>query len=258
MLLITAPSKTQHPEVREDKISTIPLLLDKTQQLIARLQQMSYQELAGLLKTSDRLRRSTIAKINAFSLPFTQKNSCPAIFTFKGDSYDAITPHSYSTEELAYCQDHLLILSGLYGLLRPLDLMQSYRLEMGAKLEISGYSNLYQFWKKEVTAELDRLVAGHREKTVVNLASAEYAKVIDTGQLGSAFITIVFRQHHDGRIKTIPIHAKRARGQMIHFAITNRIEAPEKLKEFNSDGYVYSQADSSPASWVFIRQGKSA
>jgi len=205
------------------------------------------------MKTSEKLTESTYKRIQGFETPFTQDNSKQAIFTFQGDAYDAITANKYSTEELEYGQKHLSILSGLYGLLRPLDLMQPYRLEMGLKLPVGDCKNLYQLWRKEVTALLNERLKLSGEAIVVNLASTEYSKVIDRKQLQGEIIEVVFQQEYKGKIKTIPIHSKRARGLMIHYAISNRIERAHQLQQFNLDGYALDTGNTTDTRWVFMR-----
>lgn len=214
---------------------------------------MTKDELAALMKTSEKLTEATYQKIHNFTTPLTPENAKQAIFVFQGDAYDAIEADDYSADELGYAQKHLSILSGLYGLLRPLDLMQPYRLEMGAKLEVKNHKNLYQIWKEEVTTLLNKRLTLSGEPTIINLASSEYSKVIDRKQLKGRIVEIVFQQEHKGKVKTIPIHSKRARGLMIHHAIISRIEGSEQLREFNLGGYSHAPEKSSDERWVFIR-----
>lgn len=214
---------------------------------------MTKDEIATLMKTSPKLTEATCQKITNFTLPFTFENAKQAIFTFQGDAYDAIAADSYSKEQLSYAQKHLSILSGLYGLLRPLDLMQPYRLEMGAKLAIANSKNLYQLWKKEITAKLHERLVDSGETTIINLASTEYSKAIDRRQLKEDIIDVVFQQEHKGKIKTIPIHSKRARGLMIHYAISNTIEQVSELQQFDLDGYTLNQETSTDEKWIFVK-----
>ena len=188
MQLITAPSKTQEFNERSFAAHTLPSCLTTSLTVNKCLKTMSKNELAALMKTSPKLTESTHKRIRSFITPFTPDNAKQAIFTFQGDAYEAITAESYSEQELQHAQVHLNILSGLYGLLRPLDLMQPYRLEMGAKLSVGGCKNLYQLWKKEVTALLNVRLKQSTDTTVVNLASTEYSKVIDRKQLQGKII----------------------------------------------------------------------
>ncbi|MFT5697194.1 MAG: cytoplasmic iron level regulating protein YaaA (DUF328/UPF0246 family) [Desulforhopalus sp.] len=215
---------------------------------------MGKDELTALMKTSPRLTDTTHQRIHSFATPFTIDNAKQALFTFQGDAYDAITAETYKEEELQYAQQHLNILSGLYGLLRPLDLMQPYRLEMGTKLAVDGCKNLYQYWRKEITETLNSRLQRSQDATVVNLASTEYSKVIDKDKLEGKMVEVVFQQEHKGKIKTIPIYSKRARGLMIHFAIANRIETALELQRFDLDRYRLDDAKTTKDCWVFFRK----
>ncbi len=205
------------------------------------------------MKTSPKLPESTFQRIHNFTTPFTPENAKQAIFTFQGDAYDSIEANNYSTEELDYAQKHVNILSGLYGLLRPLDLMQPYRLEMGLKLSVGGCNNLYQLLKEDVTELLNERLQESGDRTVVNLASTEYSKVIDKKRLQGEMIEMVFQQEHKGKMKTIPIHSKRARGLMIHYTISNKIDKALQLQRFNLDGYSIDRSRSTETKWFFIR-----
>ena len=254
MQLITAPSKTQHFNGRNYNIFTLPTCLDTSKKVNKTLRSMDKDALASLMKTSPKLTESSHERIHSFTTPFTLENSKQALFTFQGDAYDAIGAELYTDEELQYAQKHLNILSGLYGLLRPLDLMQPYRLEMGAKLSVGGAGNLYQLWKKEITTVLNQRLQLSDDTSVINLASIEYSKVIDRKQLQGKIVEVIFKQEHKGSIKTIPIHSKRARGLMIHFAISNKIEKTLELQHFNLDGYYLDEVKTTEESWTFIRK----
>jgi cytoplasmic iron level regulating protein YaaA (DUF328/UPF0246 family) len=253
MQLITAPSKTQNFNGRAFSIFTIPACLNTSEKINKTLQAMSKGDIATLMKTSTKLTESTHLRIHSFETPFSLDNAKQALFTFQGDAYDAITSEKYTEDKLQYAQDHLNILSGLYGLLRPLDLMQPYRLEMGAKLSVDDCKNLYQLWKNEITETLNTRLAFSQDKAVVNLASAEYSKVIDRKQLKGKIVEVTFQQEHNGKIKTIPIHSKRARGLMIHFAINNKIEKATDIKKFDLDGYSLDKGKTTEDTWTFFR-----
>jgi cytoplasmic iron level regulating protein YaaA (DUF328/UPF0246 family) len=252
MQIITAPSKTQVFNGRQHPVHTIPPLLHKSEQIIERLRQLERKELAELMKTSDKLTDATRQKIDTFSTPFSTGNATQAIFTFQGDAYSAIRAEEYDKDQLEHAQNSLVILSGLYGMLRPLDLMQPYRLEMGARLAIGSCVNLYSFWKDEVTALINRELK-EKDTRIVNLASAEYSKVLDRKSLQRKMVTVVFKQPSKNGLKTIPIHSKRARGLMIHYAIINEVSNAEELKEFNLDGYSYQPGESTADLWLFIK-----
>ena len=251
MILLTAPSKTQAPIDRHFPIATTPRLLAKSTELLDLLRPLGVAELARLMKMSTKLAESTAGRIAQFHPPLTLANSRQAIFTFQGDAYDHLTPRDYSETELDHTQRHLRILSGLYGLLRPLDLMFPYRLEMGQKLDTAAGSTLYQFWGDTLTTLLNEDLRALTERTVINLASHEYARAIQPAKLDGDWLTITFQQRKGDGWATIPIHAKRARGAMIHYTITHQLTIPEDLKNFRFDGYRFSPELSSGNHWIF-------
>ena len=214
---------------------------------------MERKELSLLMKTSEELTESTYQLIHSFSQPFTLDNAKQALFTFQGDAYKAILSEHYTKEQFDHAQQHLFILSGLYGILRPLDLMQTYRLEMGCSLTAGGADNLYHFWQELITEIINQALAKDSDGLLVNLASKEYSKVVNKKRLQGEMITITFKQQHKGHLRTIPIHAKRARGLMIHFFISQQINNAAGLKKFNLDSYTFSKEDSSPAEWLFVK-----
>ena len=255
MQIITAPSKTQTFNGRDLADHTLPFGLAKTERIIARLRELSFAELGRLMKTSDKLTETTLQRIDQFSLPFSLANARQALFTFQGDAYSSICGDTYSSAELHHAQRHLFILSGLYGALRPLDLMQPYRLEMGCPLSVDGASNLYRFWRDQVTGVINDAASNDTDRTLINLASAEYAKVIDKSKLQPEMVTITFKQpHKKGGYRTIPIYAKRARGAMIHYMITDGIDKAEGLLEFNQDGYRFNRKHSTGDQWIFLQE----
>ncbi|MGB3225499.1 MAG: peroxide stress protein YaaA [Desulforhopalus sp.] len=254
MQIITAPSKTQKFNGRTYAQYTYPVLLDKTKILADQLKLMNRDELSRLLKTSERLTESTYQLIESFTLPFDPDNSKQVLFTFQGDAYSAIDADLYSTEQLHHAQQHLFILSGFYGILRPLDLMQPYRLELGSVLTVGKDQNLYQFWGDQITEIINQALMKSKDKILINLASKEYSKVINKKKLQGEMIDITFRQMHKGRLKTIPIYSKRARGTMIHFAISEQIVTAEGLKEFDKGGYNFSSENSTATEWTFFKK----
>ncbi len=254
MRIIISPSKTQKFNGRACDTYTLPLLNQKTKTLMDRLKLLNRIEIAALMKTSEQLTESTARMIKGFSQPFSLQNSAQTIFTMQGDAYKMLDAEKYTEEQLLYAQNHLFILSGLYGILRPLDLMQPYRLEMGCPFAAGNTTNLYLFWRETVTDILKRNLAEQSERVVVNLASKEYSAVVDPKKLQAKMVNIHFQQMHNGQRKTIPIYAKRARGLMLHFAISEQIESAETLKEFTGDGYRYNTDGSSEKDWLFIQQ----
>jgi len=253
VLLVLAPSKTQQFNKREYSAHTIPALIDKAHYLVDRICLLSRDELSQLMKTSEKLTSATQDKFHSFHTPFTLENAKQALFTFQGDSYKAISADEYSDEDLVHAQQHLRILSGLYGILRPLDLMQPYRLEMSSRFTTENFTTLYQFWGSLITGIINETLNTLTDKTLVNLASVEYAKVIDKKELAGRWIDITFRQRHKGQYKTIPIHSKRARGLMVDFMITNRIDKAEDLLSFALDGYLYNKEVSTAENWHFYK-----
>lgn len=254
MLLILAPSKTQKYIERNFPLYTQPILLEKSLLLADHLKALSKTELAQLMKISEKLTNETYRRVHNFQLPLSSKNSHQAIFTFQGDAYSQMRPKDYSEEELHYAQDHLHILSGLYGILRPLDLMFPYRLEMGLKLVTPKAKNLYHYWGDSPTYVINSSLTKTNSRRLINLASAEYVKVVNRKKLHGEIVTIIFRQKKNGLYKTIPIYAKKARGLMTHFAIVNQIAEAEDLKSFNLDGYSYKEKESTEEIWVFKKR----
>ncbi len=254
MLLILAPSKTQKYIERVFPQYTQPGLLDKSLFLADHLKSLSKTELAQLMKISEKLTRETYQRIHNFQPPLSIKNSRQAIFTFQGDAYSQMRPKDYSEEELLYSQDHLHILSGLYGILRPLDLIFPYRLEMGLKLVIPEARNLYHYWGDSPTDIINSSLTKTNSRRLVNLASTEYFKVVNRKKLRGEIVTIIFRQKKNDLFKTIPIYSKKARGLMIHFAIVNQIVKAEELKSFNLDGYSYREDESTEEIWMFKKE----
>lgn len=253
MLLITAPSKTQKWLDRDFPITSEPFFLQRSLELIETLKPYSIPELCQLMKISSALGKSTHERIQEFRLPLTGDTSRQALFTFQGDAWAGLTPTTYSDGQLAHAQRHLRILSGLYGILRPLDLMHPYRLEMSCKLSTEKWTNLYQFWGDAITEFLNRDIDDHADRSVINLASVEYSRVINRRKLAARFITITFKQRKAEAYRTIAIHAKRARGKMVHEVIAKKFSQAEELLGFTVDGYRFSEAGSTEDNWVFVQ-----
>ena len=251
MLLILAPSKTQKPINYDHELHSEPLLLRQSKQINKLLREKTTDQIATLMKTSKKITSNTVDMINNFTTPFTIHNSHPAIFTFQGDAYSSLTPAEWSTVQLEHAQNHLLTLSGLYGVLRPLDLIQPYRLEMGLKLENENGNNLYNFWGETITNIINQLLQKNGQKQVINLASAEYSKSILKKKLLGDMIEIVFKQEKDGKLKTIPIYSKRARGAMANFVVTKRLSEANQLKNFTENNYSFDETSSTEFKWIF-------
>ncbi len=253
MQIITSPSKTQQFNGRKYCIFSLPRLYNKSKLLINLLKQIPPEDLAALLNTSDKLTQLTYRRIHGFTSTLTLQNAGQAIFTYQGDAYSAIAADRYSEEELHHAQKHLFILSALHGILRPLDLIQPYRLEMTSPLKLAESETLYHYWRHSVTKILNEELLKNDDRTLINLASAEYAKIIDNRKLQGTIVTISFKEMVRGKFRMIPIHSKRARSCMIHYIISNQISDPSRLKDFREGGYVFRPEESTEKEWLYCR-----
>ena len=257
MLTILSPSKSQDfaddsLDIQKLKYSE-PALLQESGQLVEELRQKSVEDLQELMSVSEKIASLNYERYQNFTTPFSPDNARQALLAFKGDVYTDIAIHDYSKDDFAFAQQHLRILSGLYGLLKPLDLIQPYRLEMKTKLPNQRGKNLYQFWDDRITQQLKAALQGHKSKVLVNLASNEYYKSLQPDALEGEVVTPVFKENKDGKYKVVAIHAKRARGKMANFIIRQRVDQAEQLKTFSEGGYEYSDNLSSEKEWVFVR-----
>ncbi|WP_353234228.1 peroxide stress protein YaaA [Diaphorobacter ruginosibacter] len=232
---------------------TLPQFTPDSKALIEVLRQKSPQEIASLMSISDTLAGLNVARYAAWSPRFSQKNSRQAVMAFNGDVYEGLQAHTLSTDDLAWAQDHIAILSGLYGVLRPLDWMQPYRLEMGTRLETSAGGTLYRFWGKRIAEHLNQRLQSDATPVIVNLASQEYFKSVDLKTLKARVIECVFEDYKGGKYKIISFYAKRARGLMARYAIENRLSTPRQLEGFHLEGYAWHAASSTPQRLVFRR-----
>jgi len=252
MLIIVSPAKKLDFETKAPTSNfTQPLFLDKSQLLINDLKKCSHSEISKLMKLSDNLSELNVERYKKFKTPFNLTNAKQAMFAFKGDTYVGLDPESMNSKEIDYAQKHLRILSGLYGLISPLDLVQPYRLEMGTKFPCQGSQNLYQYWKETLTTSVNELL--QKEKTLVNLASKEYFSALDFNQIDGEIITPVFKEKKNGEYKIISFCAKKARGMMSRYIIANKCKKPADLLQFNSDGYQYIEKFSSSKEPVYCR-----
>jgi cytoplasmic iron level regulating protein YaaA (DUF328/UPF0246 family) len=229
--------------------STQPVFLNRSELLVAKLRKFSTPKLMDFMEISEKLADLNRHRYKEWQLPFTTDNARQALWAFTGDVYDGLDAGSLQKRDIQYAQKHLRILSGLYGLLRPLDLIQPYRLEMGRPLETPGAKNLYEFWRDAITDTLN----SEKEGLLVNLASQEYSKAIDTRKLEKEIVSPVFKDEKNGRLKVISFHAKKARGAMARYLIENRIADLDGILGFASDGYAYNPDLSKPAEPVFTR-----
>lgn len=222
--------------------------LSKAQLLINALKKCSPSEISKMMKLSGNLTELNIKRYKSFKTPLTLKNAKQAIFAFKGDTYVGLDPDSMKSSDIKFAQKHLRILSGLYGIISPLDLIAPYRLEMGTKFTPANSKNLYQFWSDDITSELEK------EKFIVNLASKEYFSVINTKKLSAEIITPTFKENKNGELKIISFLAKKARGMMSRYIIENKIKDPIDLQQFNAGGYKFNPNLSSFNVPVFTRK----
>lgn len=251
MLIVISPAKTLDFEVAP-VISeyTQPRFLAQSQQLIDGLKKLSVGDVASLMKLSDKLAGLNMARFQTWATPFDLSNAKQAVLAFKGDVYTGLDADSLDNAGFEFMQQHLRILSGLYGVLRPLDLMQAYRLEMGTKLSNAKGENLYQFWGDQLRQSVEEELS---DGILINLASNEYFKALQVKKLNARIITPIFKDWKNGQYKIISFYAKKARGLMSRYIIDHRIKQPEKIQQFDSDGYRFSPEMSQGDDWVFIR-----
>ncbi|MDQ3396000.1 MAG: peroxide stress protein YaaA [Bacteroidota bacterium] len=254
MLIIISPSKTQDFSTGSSiKLKTQPSFLAETGLLVKELKKKSVKQIIKLMDVSPQIASLNFERYKQFHTPFTPDNAKQALLAFKGDVYTDIEVDDYKKEELQFAQKHLRILSGLYGLLQPLDLIQPYRLEMKIKLKYKRRKNLYQFWGSRITELLNEDLKKSNDKVLINLASKEYFKVIQEKDLQAKVITPIFKDYKNGEYKIIAIFAKRARGMMTNYIIRNNIENVEEIKLFHQAGYNYDDNLSGENEWVFNR-----
>ncbi|GAB3547340.1 peroxide stress protein YaaA [Noviherbaspirillum agri] len=255
MLIVLSPAKTlDYDTPPTTEICTRPDFIEDSAELIETLKPMSLSDVGSLMGISDALAALNVARFASWSREFTPKNAKQAVLAFNGDVYEGLDAPTLGKRQLEYVQSHIRILSGLYGVLRPLDLMQPYRLEMGTRLANPRGKDLYAFWGSKVTGALNEAMARQKSKTLVNLASEEYFKVVKPKLLDAEIVTPVFEDWKGGRYKIISFYAKRARGLMARYAALNGIVQAEKLKAFDVDGYAFDPKASSEHSWVFRRR----
>lgn len=255
MLAVVSPAKTLDYESQVQTTEfTRPKHLKQSQLLINRLRDFSALDLSELQHVSSKIAEVNFERNHQWKTPFNLKNARQAMFAFKGDVYTGLDAYSMDEKSIHFAQDHLLILSGLYGLLRPLDLMQPYRLEMGTKLNTSAGKNLYEFWDLQITEAINKQLKAIKSDTLVNLASNEYFKSVKAKDIKGQIITPAFKDYKDGQYKMIGFYAKKARGLMARYLIDNELSDPEQLKAFDSEGYCYNPNLSDGKNWVFTRR----
>ncbi|MGB1272379.1 MAG: peroxide stress protein YaaA [Endozoicomonas sp.] len=254
MLLVVSPAKTlDYDTPANTSTFSQPDFLEESELLIRELRQLSPADIGRLMSISDKLAQLNTARFEAWSRPFSPENAKQSVLAFKGDVYTGLDAESLSEQQLDFAQQHLRILSGLYGLLRPLDLMQAYRLEMGTRFANQRGKDLYQFWGDRITDKLNDEMETLGSDVLVNLASNEYFKAVNTSKLKGHIVTPVFKDWKGDKYKIISFYAKKARGLMCRYAIDNNITSVEKLKGFDYEGYEFTLGMSSEYEWTFSR-----
>jgi len=254
MFAVISPAKKLNFDPLDSKVvHSVPGMLGDTVELMETTRSLQPKDLSGLMKISENLAELNYARFQNFSTPFTKDNAKQAVLAFNGDTYTGLDATTMSADDLGFAQQHLGILSGLYGLLKPLDLMQPYRLEMGTKLSNPRGKDLYAFWGDSITDAINDAVKSQDAPVLVNLASNEYFKSVKTKKLLPEIITPVFKEIKNGEPKIISFMAKRARGMMARYIIDERLQEPVGMKDFSVGGYKYRKALSTESHWVFTR-----
>ncbi len=254
MLITLSPSKGQDfEETSLSKKYSKPVDLKDSELLIKELRKINSKQLQELMAVSENIAKLNVERYKSFITPFTTKNAKQAVFAFKGDVYSGLELERFTEEDYAFAQDHVRILSGLYGCLRPLDLIQPYRLEMKTRLKNDRGENLYQFWGDRITKSLNKELKKQKEPVLVNLASNEYFKSVKPKLLEGRLLTINFKETKDNKTRVVAIFAKRARGMMTDYIIRHRVEKPEDIKKFKLGGYKFNKVLSDDKQWTFER-----
>ena len=254
MLIVISPAKNlDYESTLPTNLATKPGLLKESELLAKVLKNMAPHELSELMGISDKLGVLNYDRYQTWQPPFNKKNARQAMYAFKGDVYIGLDAYQFNDEDAEFAQDHLRILSGLYGILRPLDLIQPYRLEMGTKLKNERGKDLYEFWGDIPTKHINKQLKALDSDCLVNLASNEYFKSVRVAQLNADMITPVFKDKKNGEYKIISFFAKKARGLMSAYIIKNRLTSQDDLKGFDWGGYAYNEAMSSDKQWIYTR-----
>jgi len=255
MLFLLSPAKKlDYDSPVSTNTHTQPLFIKRSAELIKVLKTKSAEDIAALMKLSPALSELNVQRYSEWKPRFDQKSSRQAVLAFNGDVYEGLAAATLSESQLTWAQEHVAILSGLYGVLRPLDLMQPYRLEMGTRLQTARGKNLYEFWGSEIAQYLNERLADQTSRIVINLASEEYFKAVDQKALDARVVQCVFQDYKNGVYKIISFNAKRARGLMARFAIETKAKTPAALKKFNVEGYAFAAEESSEDKLVFRRK----
>jgi len=254
MIVLLSPAKTLKFTPTDFNVPTsLPVFLDKSTRLVDRMRDLNIEEVAHLMSISNALARLNYERYQLWSLPFTPANATPALWTFMGDVYEGLNAHAFSKAEALLANSTVRIISGLYGVLRPFDLMQPYRLEMGIKLTVDGKQSLYDYWGKTIVEQLLHDLKGEKNPVVINLASQEYYKAVVSIEHSVRVVTPSFYETASGKPKMVGIHAKRARGLMTRYIVKEKIRDVEHLKGFGAEGYSFSEPLSKGDKWAFVR-----
>ena len=248
MILLLSPSKNMKDCAYENKTSQ-PVFINEAKSLVNEINKMNISEIQDFMEISEKLAHLNFQRFQNWSLPFNKTNSSPAIYSFSGDVYEGLDAYSLEEEDVKFAQRNLLILSGLYGILKPLDLIQPYRLEMGRKLKYESHKNLYSFWNDKISLYLNNI----KDKVIINLASNEYFNVVNKEKISKKIISPIFKDEKNGKFKIISFYAKKARGLMANYIIKNKIDDPSQLIKFNINGYTYNKNLSTDFYPVFTR-----
>ena len=253
MLVVLSPAKKLNLTSKNFSISSEPQFINEAERLINTLRKYNPKKLSRLMNISPALADVNYNRYLNWNIDHSFANSKTAVFTFDGEAYTGLNAASFSKKELEYAQEHLRILSGLYGILKPLDLIHAHRLEMGTKLKIGSKKNLYDFWGDKIVNEVNNSLKNQKEKVLVNLASNEYFKSINPKKIQGEIVIPIFKDFNNGKYKVVMVYAKKARGMMAAYILKNKIELIENLKGFNDSGYFYNAAASTKNEFVFLR-----
>ncbi len=253
MIIVLSPAKTLDFSPLETKNSTQPRLLKKSNELVKVLKKKSAADIQKLMSVSEKIANLNVERYQTFKTPFTSNNAKPSMYAFRGDVYTGLEADNFNKREVDFAQKHIRILSGLYGVLKPMDLMQPYRLEMGTKLKNGKHKNLYEFWDNQITDIINQDLEQSGSDILLNLASKEYFHSIKKDKLKGRILDIAFKENRNGVYKIISFSAKKARGRMAHLVVKEKIKKPAYLKDLVINDYVYNEEMSTPDSYVYIK-----
>ena len=254
MIILLSPAKNMRFDVESNGMeTTVPMFQEKTGPLINKLSKFSKPKLMKLMSISEKLALLNLQRYQNFSVDPTKGEVAPAVHAFNGEVYWGLDSLTMNKSDLAYANKHLRMLSGLYGYLRPSDLIQPYRLEMGSKLQVGRKKNLYAYWKDDLADIITEEFKSLKSNVIINLASVEYFKVIPQSDIEANIITIHFREYRDEKLKAIQFNLKRARGLMARYIIENKFKSIDGIKRFNTDGYYYESDLSDAENWYFVK-----